>query len=52
MPDKKYCPLKYTLKHGLEYCSEEKCAWWNSYRKECLIGTLVTVIEEAGDKGR
>jgi len=37
MADKKYCPLKYTLKHGLEYCSEKRCAWWNNQIKCCAI---------------
>ena len=37
---KKYCPLKYTIKHGLEYCSKEKCAWWSEVENYCSIGLI------------
>ena len=37
MSEEKFCPLKYTFKHGLEHCSKEKCAWWIDVVQCCVI---------------
>ncbi len=51
--EKKYCPLKYSLKHGLEYCSKEKCVWWikGTVRGWCVVRDIASRLEELSTKG-
>lgn len=53
--EKKYCPLAYAVGKGaydqeisnFDYCTKEKCAWWDILAGDCAI----TVIAKLGLEG-
>jgi hypothetical protein len=38
---KKLCPLSAGNEVDWWVCAEDKCAWWDDQRKECMLKTLV-----------
>ena len=40
----KMCPLTQKL------CSEERCAWWSTTKRQCAIVLLVQALQELGGK--
>jgi hypothetical protein len=44
--EEKICPISFANDESDVYCQREKCAWWDSDNKRCI---LVTLVERVSD---
>lgn len=49
LENQKMCPLKFLINRngGGIYCSQEFCAWYNSYSQSCALVTISDVLSDS-----
>jgi len=43
---KKICPLTFGEHYGFAECQMDRCAWWDSELKACVIHTIARKLSE------
>jgi len=46
MEEEKICPISNAGEGGAIICQREKCAWWDSDNKRCILVTLTERISD------